>query len=65
MLHFDKINPNFFNPIISNWKKIDRFLIILLENLIILSDQPNIETRFIEIWYKISDLIFESVQKTM
>ncbi|MHA1380165.1 MAG: metallophosphoesterase [Candidatus Helarchaeota archaeon] len=61
-LHFDKKYTIFFNPILSDWKKMDKFLIIFLENLIILSDQPNTETRFIKIWYKISNLIFESIQ---
>ncbi len=64
-LHFnyDKINIYFLNPIVSNLKKMDRFLIIYLKKLIILSNQPNTETRFIEIWYRISDMIFESIQK--
>ena len=62
ILHFDKNYTVFFDPIISNWKKMDKFLISFLENLMIMSDQPNTETRFIKIWYKISCLVFESIQ---
>ena len=61
-LHFDKKYTIFLNPIISDWKKRDKFIFFFLKNLIILSDQPNTETRFIKIWYKIADLVFESIQ---
>jgi len=60
-LELDKVKNSFIKPILLLWKNSENVLKVFLEEFIIVSDQPDIEEIFIEIWNIIADHIFKSL----
>ena len=60
-LELDKVKNSFIKPILLLWKNSENVLKVFLEEFIIVSDQPDIEEIFIEIWNMIADHIFKSL----
>ena len=60
-LELDKVKNDFINPILSLWKNSENTLKVFLREFIIVSNQPDVEENFIDIWNLIADHVFKSL----
>ncbi len=60
-LELDKVKNDFINPILLLWKNSENILKVFLREFIIVSNQPDIEENFIDIWNVIADHVFKSL----
>lgn len=60
-LELDKAKNHYINPLLSLYKNSEKILKVFLREFILISDQPNVEKKFIDIWKIIADHIFKSL----
>ncbi len=64
LLHLDdKFVNEFLKTILHNWNKTEKFMEILIAQLLISFNQPHFEEKFIGIWGKIADTVYLSLIK--